>query len=118
MKTQTLHTEEASNKYAAYMNARVRSYAASTGYSDRQKIEAERMKVVLSIVYMFKDIYVTYRKKFITVKLDQARVADKVSLSELESCLAINCPLWDKDQVGTHSSCIPGITMRPQTSGC
>jgi len=85
MKTATLHTEEASNKYAAYMNARVRSYAASTGYTDKQKIEAERMKVVLSIVYMFKDIYVTYRKKFITVKLDQARVSDRVSLSELEA---------------------------------
>lgn len=85
MKTQTLHTDEASNKYAAYMNARVRSYAASTAYSDKQKIEAERMKVVLSIVYMFKDIYVTYRKKFITIKLDQARVSDRVSLSELEA---------------------------------
>ena len=85
MKTQTLDTLEASNKYAAYMNARVRSYAASTSYSDQEKIAAERMKVVLSIVYMFKDIYVTYRKKFITVKLEQARVSDRVSLSELEA---------------------------------
>ena len=85
MKTVALHTDEASNKYAAYMNARVRSYAASTGYTEQEKIAAERMKVVLSIVYMFKDIYVTYRKKFITVKLDQARVSDKVSLSELEA---------------------------------
>lgn len=85
MKTVALDTNEASNKYAAYMNARVRSYAASTAYSDKQKVEAERLKVVLSIVYMFKDIYVTYRKKFITVKLDQARVSDRVSLSELEA---------------------------------
>ena len=85
MKTQTLDTLEASNKFAAYMNARVRSYAASTGYSEQEKIAAERMRLVLDLVYVAREIYVTYRKKFITVKLEQARVADRVSLSELEA---------------------------------
>ena len=85
MQTQTLHTDEASNKFAALMNARVRSYAASTSYTEQEKIAAERMRLVLDIVYRAREVYVTYRKKFITIKLERALVADRVSLSELEA---------------------------------
>jgi hypothetical protein len=43
------------------------------------------MRLVLEIVYTAKDIYINYRQRFIAVKVDGARVADKTSLSELEA---------------------------------
>ena len=35
-------------------------------------------------MYAFKQSYITYRKKFITIKLDQARIKDRKTLALLE----------------------------------
>ena len=84
MYTVTINSEESTNKFAAYMNAKTRSAAASTHYDYAQKLQAERIKFVLEIVYAAKDIYVTFRKKFIAIKIDNARVRDKAKLAEFE----------------------------------
>ena len=71
-------------KFAAMRDARMKSYAASTSYTEQEKIKAERMKLALELVYGGKAFYVTFRKKFIVVKVDGAYVKDKRSLALLE----------------------------------
>jgi len=85
MFTSVLKTEESSNKRGAYLDARMRNLAGKSHYSYAQQTRAERMKLVLEIVYTAKDIYINYRQRFIAVKVDGARVADKSSLGELEA---------------------------------
>jgi hypothetical protein len=85
MFTSVLKTEESSNKVGAYLDARMRNLAGKSHYSYAQQTRAERMRLVLEIVYTAKDIYINYRQRFIAVKVDGARVADKSSLSELEA---------------------------------
>jgi hypothetical protein len=85
MFTSVLKTEESSNKVGAYLDARMRNLAGKSHYSYKDQTRAERMKLVLELVYTAKEIYINYRAKFIAVKVDGARVADKVSLSELEA---------------------------------
>ena len=80
-----LKTEESSNKRGAYLDARMRNYAGKSTYSYSDQTRAERMKIVLELVYTAKDIYINYRAKFIAVKVDGARVADRDSLCELEA---------------------------------
>lgn len=85
MQTLTIDANEAVNKFFAYNDARMSSIAASTHYNYSQKLQAERMKFVLEVVYGFKDMYITFRKKFIAVKIDNARVRNKVKLAEFET---------------------------------
>lgn len=85
MFTSVLKTEESSNKRGAFLDARMRNLAGKSHYSYAQQTRAERMRLVLEIVYTAKDIYINYRQRFIAVKVDGARVADKTSLSELEA---------------------------------
>ena len=85
MFTSVLKTEESSNKRGAYLDARMRNLAGKSHYSYAQQTRAERMRLVLEIVYCAKDIYINYRQRFIAVKVDEARVADKSSLGELEA---------------------------------
>ncbi len=85
MLTSVLKTEESSNKRGAYLDARMRNLAGKSHYSYSQQTRAERMRLVLEIVYTAKDIYVNYRQRFIALKVDGARVADRVALSELEA---------------------------------
>lgn len=85
MFTSVLKTEESSNKRGAYLDARMRNLAGKSHYSYAQQTRAERMRLVLEIVYTAKDIYINYRQRFIAVKVDGARVADKSSLGELEA---------------------------------
>ena len=85
MLSTVLKTEESSNKRGAYLDARMRNLAGKSHYSYSDQTRAERMKIVLELVYTAKEIYINYRAKFIAVKVDGARVADKVSLSELET---------------------------------
>ena len=84
MQTTELDTKSAPFAWAAARDAAIKSYAASTLYTEIQKVRAERMKLGLELVYVFKQSYITYRKKFITIKLDQARVKDRKTLALLE----------------------------------
>lgn len=85
MKTQSLDTQEATNKWWAARDARIRNYANSTLYTDQQKIIAERMKLVLEMVYWAKSVYIAYGKTGISLKVDGARVRDSKELALMEA---------------------------------
>lgn len=84
MHTTELDTKAAPFAWIAARDAAIKSYAASTLYTEAQRLRAERMKLGLEMVYWSKNVFVTYRKKFITIKLDQARVRDAKTLRLLE----------------------------------
>ncbi len=89
MQAQQLDTRDAGQfKFAAFMDARVKSYAASTGYSEQQRRRAEQIRLGLGLCYSG-TVYVTYRKKFIVVKIEQGRVTDAQSLQQLEQDYAL-----------------------------
>jgi len=85
MKTVSLDTQEAPNKWWAARDARMRNYANSTRYTEFQRIAAERMKLALELVYRAKGIYIAYGKKGISLKVDHPRVIDRYELSLLEA---------------------------------
>lgn len=86
MKEKELETKSAGYyAYAASRDASMKSYAASTSYTEAEKVTAERVKLGLEMVYSAKAVYITYRKKFVSIKLDQARVRDRVNLKFLEA---------------------------------
>ena len=70
--------------WAAARDAAVRSYAASTKYTQAQKILAERIKLGLEMVYAAAAIHVNFREKFIAIKVDQPCVRDRINLNLLE----------------------------------
>ena len=84
MKAHQINTEEAPNKWWAARDARMRNYANSTRYTDHQKTVAERMKIVLEMVYAAKGVYIAYGKKGISLKVDGAVVRDRKELGFLE----------------------------------
>jgi hypothetical protein len=86
MYTTELDTKDAGYfKFAAQRNARMKSYAASTGYTLAERTRAERIKLGLELVYSGKMFYVTFRKKFIVIKIEGANVRDKATLKALET---------------------------------
>ena len=70
--------------WAAMQNAKARSYAASTHYSDAEKLTVERVKLMLELAYN-STVYVNYRKKFAAVKVAGNRIQDKNLLKTLEA---------------------------------
>jgi hypothetical protein len=84
MNATELDTKAAPFAWIAARDAAMKSYAASTLYTDAQKVRAERMKLGLEMVYAARSAFITYRKKFVTIKLDQARVRDRKTLALLE----------------------------------
>jgi len=84
MNATELDTKAAPFAWVAARDAAMKSYAASTLYTDAQKVRAERMKLGLEMVYSARSAFITYRKKFVTIKLDQARVRDRKTLALLE----------------------------------
>ena len=84
MNATELDTKAAPFAWVAARDAAMKSYAASTLYTEAQKVRAERMKLGLEMVYSARSAFITYRKKFVTLKLDQARVRDRKTLALLE----------------------------------
>lgn len=73
-------------KYAAAINARMTSIVNQTHFSQAKQRAAERMKLGLEMCYSARQVYVTYRKKFIAVKVDGITgIANKASLRLLEA---------------------------------
>ena len=84
MNATELDNKAAPFAWVAARDAAMKSYAASTLYTEAQKVRAERMKLGLEMVYSARSAFITYRKKFVTIKLDQARVRDRKTLALLE----------------------------------
>ena len=85
MKAVNLDTDNAGfYAFAAARDARMRAAAMWSHYTGTERTRAERMKLGLEMVYSARSAFITYRKKFVTIKLDQARVRDRKTLALLE----------------------------------
>jgi hypothetical protein len=84
MQANELDTKSAPMAWYAARDARMRNFAMSTKYSEAQKVQAERMKLGLEMVYSAKGIHINFRLKFITLKLENPNVRDRKTLKLLE----------------------------------
>jgi len=85
MKEKELETKSAGYfAYAAARDARIKAVAMWSHYKPEQQVEAERVKLGLELVYFYKNIYISPRKKFITIKVENGRVKDPKGLRFLE----------------------------------
>lgn len=69
----------------AAKDARMKSIANASHFTDAQKITAERVKLGLEMVYNCNKVSITYCKKWIRVKVHEGTVRDKKNLALLES---------------------------------
>jgi hypothetical protein len=79
-----IERERAPWAWVAARDARQRSLAAQTHYTPEQQARAERMRLVLELVYSNRAIYVSYRQKFIAVKVENPLVINRQLLRTLE----------------------------------
>lgn len=86
MKLKDLDTP-AAGRYAFYAarDARMKSYAAESTYSEAQKVQAARMKLALEMCYATEAVHVNYRAKFIALKVENPQVRDRKVLKAFES---------------------------------
>lgn len=86
MQEEKINTQSAGfYAWAASRDAAIKSYVASTNYSDEQKLRAERIKVGLELVYNNRAVRINYRAKWITLKVEGASVRDRRWLALLEA---------------------------------
>lgn len=84
MKALNINNEEAQNKWWAYNDAKMRSVANSSLYSNSQKARAERMLYALELVYSAKNFFLQYGKKSVSIKIDHPNIRDRKTLRLLE----------------------------------
>ena len=86
MHTVELDTKEATNKWWALQDRRMRNIANASLYSDRQKIRAERMKLALELLYTGKIYDICFGKRSISVKLQAGgSIRDRREFNLLEA---------------------------------
>ena len=71
--------------WAARMNAISTSNMHKQNYSEAQKLRAEQIRLALELVYYHKEVHARFRKTKIAIKVENARVADKKMLAELDA---------------------------------
>ncbi len=87
MSIQMLETEHKSaGRYAffAARDAALKSAVNASRFSNQLKLKAERMKLVLEMIYASDEVTITYCKKWARVKVHNARPLDKKLIKECE----------------------------------
>jgi hypothetical protein len=95
MTIQVIETEyKAAGRYAffAARDAEFRSVLNASKFSNQLKLKAERMKLVLEMIYACDKVTITYCKKWARVKVHNARARDKKQINEFEAD-------WGKDDI-------------------
>jgi|AntAceMinimDraft_1070359.scaffolds.fasta_scaffold00707_14 allophanate hydrolase subunit 1 len=90
MQAHTLETTATQYKFAAMQNARMRNYANASLYTDAVKIRAERIKLLLEMLYSATNVYINYRKTKIAIKVADAQIKDRKQLRAIEAEWAAN----------------------------
>ncbi len=85
MKATFINTEEAPNKWWAWQDAKMRSIANASHFTETQKIRAQRMRYALELAYNGRFFDPKLGKRGITIKIESARIRDKKVLKELEA---------------------------------
>lgn len=84
MKTQELDTKPAQTSWIAALDAGRYSDECRMRYTARQQAHAETFRDLVELAYSGR-IYLTYRKTFTAVKVDQPQVRDRAFLKSLEA---------------------------------
>ena len=82
---ETEHKSAGNFAWFAERDARMQSAVNSSLFSDSQKIRAERVRLGLEMVYSAEKIYIEFRKKFISIKVNKPNVRDRKGLALLET---------------------------------
>lgn len=85
MKTVELETTAAACGWWAARDAQMRSTVNASHYSEAVKVRAERMRLVLELLYSAKNIYIAFGRRGISIKVDGALVRDRKALRALEA---------------------------------
>ena len=85
MKTVELETTAAACAWWAARDAQMRSTVNASHYSEAVKVRAERMRLVLELLYSAKNIYIAFGRRGISIKVDGALVRDRKALRALEA---------------------------------
>ena len=86
----------------AAKDAALNSAVNSSRFTQSVKIKAERVKLVLEVLYFSKEISITYNKNSVRVKVHNARPRDKKLITEWEET-------WAQDGIVTKKSTAQGI---------
>jgi hypothetical protein len=82
---ETEHKSAGKWAWFAQRDAKMRSAVNSTLYTDKQKVRAERIKLALGFCVRAEDIFIEYRKNFISVKVHKPVFVSKKELSVFEN---------------------------------
>jgi len=77
-----LDNKEASTHYskqAAYLDAQRRSIVSKQLYAEQQQQQADALYELTRSAFMRSKVYLTYRDKFYTVKIEKPAAADRLS---------------------------------------
>jgi hypothetical protein len=85
MFTTLVNVEEAPNKWWANYDARMKNLTNKTHYTQDVQVQVERMKLVLPMVYSTTRVYESYGKRGVSIKVENAHIADRKNLKVLES---------------------------------
>ena len=83
---ETNHKSAGQFAWFAERDARLRSAVNSSLFSEKQKLRAEQVKLGLEMVFNAEKVYIEFRKKFISVKVNKPTLKDRKGLALLEMC--------------------------------
>ena len=83
---ETNHKSAGQFAWFAERDARLRSAVNSSLFSEKQKLRAEQVKLGLEMVFNAEKVYIEFRKKFISVKVNKPALKDRKGLALLEMC--------------------------------
>lgn len=84
-KTETKHVNAGYFAVAAARDAAFKNAVYKTRYTDKQQAQCNAMSYALMSVYSYRKVYVQYCKKWVRVKVENARVINSKELRALES---------------------------------
>lgn len=82
---ETKHKSAGKFAWFANYDARMKSIVNGTRYNDHQKVRAERIRLALGLVVKAEQIFIEYRKRFISVKVHGPQYINKKQLNTLEN---------------------------------
>ena len=85
MKAIAIDRAEATVPWFAARDAHMRSEVSKHSYTTKQRAKADAIKFALELCYSCKDIYLTYRQRFVAIKVEGVNRIDKKNLAMLEA---------------------------------
>ena len=89
---ETEHKSAGQFAWFAQRDARMRSAVNSSLYTEKQKVRAERLKMALGLFVRAEEIFIEYRKTFISVKVHKPRLVNRKELAMIEGD-------WSKENI-------------------